>query len=99
MLDEKKLRELLKILYTKEIIGKNLCEKLYNYPELVIECDKLIEAAYIYEVAIINKSNTLELKELVTQQILMVHTVATNIPDYKRSELYFDELGNLTYLY
>lgn len=98
-MNEIKLKKLLQVLYSQEILGKNVYEVLGQYPQLDAECDKLIEVAYIYEVAAINKTNNLELKNVVTQQILVVHNLATTIPEYKRSELYFDDSGNLTGLF
>ena len=98
-MNEIKLKKLLQVIYSQEILGKNVYEVLGQYPQLGAECDKLIEVAFLYEVASINKKNNLDLKNVVTQQILVVHNLATTIPNYKRSEIYFDNNGNLTGLF
>lgn len=93
------MKELCKILYVNEIIGKNLFEIISNHPELLIHCDKLIEITTEYEIMVLEGGDYIQLKQQVTEQIMVVNDCARNIPNYKQSELFFDELGNLTYLY
>lgn len=98
-MNEKKMKELLKILYTQELIGKNIYETLPQYPELNAECDKLIEVAYTYEVAVLDKKDSLTYKQIVIESILIIHSIASTIPTYTRSQIFFDETGNITGLF
>lgn len=98
-MNEKKLKELLKILYTQELIGKNIYETLPQYPELNTECDKLIEVAYTYEVAVLNKKDYLTHKQTVIEKIMMIHSIASSIPTYRQSQIFFDDAGNFTGLF
>ena len=95
-MNEKKLKELLKILYTQELIGKNIYETLPQYPELNAECDKLIEMAYIYEVAVLDKKDYLTHKQTVIEKIMVIHSIASTIPTYRQSQIFFDDKGNFT---
>lgn len=99
MFNEKKLKELVNILYTKEIVGKNIFEILHQYPELNIECDKLAVMAYQYEVEIILKTNNPATRKLVEEQILVINSLASTLTEYRQSRIYFDDDGNLTQLF
>lgn len=49
----KLLKELLKIVYTKELLGKALYERLNEYPYLKEQCDVLEDIATLYEVSVL----------------------------------------------
>ena len=64
-----------------------------------MQCDKLIEVTTEYEIMILEGGDYIQLKQQVTEQIMVVNDCARTIANYRQSELFFDELGNLTYLY
>lgn len=64
-----------------------------------MQCDKLIEITTEYEIMVLEGGDYIQLKQQVTEQIMVVNDCARTIPNYKQSELFFDDLGNLTYLY
>ena len=98
MFNEKKLKELVNILYTKEIVGKNIFEILHQYPALNIECNKLAVLAFNYEVEVINKQITTSRKSL-EETIININTIASTIPTYRQSQIFFDDAGNFTGLF
>lgn len=97
-MNEKKLKELVNILYTKEIVGKNIFEILHQYPALNIECNKLAVLAFNYEVEVINKQITTSRKSL-EETIININTIASTIPTYRQSQIFFDDAGNFTGLF
>lgn len=88
----KLLKELLKIVYTKELLGKALFEQLDNYPLLREQCDVMENVATDYELSILERiGDKMLLKEKVIEQMLIVRNTATTLPLYRQSEIYFNE--------
>lgn len=87
----KLLKELLKIVYTKELLGKALYEKLEEYPYLKGQCDVMLDIATVYEVSVLEGMEGKEqYKQRVIEEMLAVHHTALTIPLYRHSEIYFD---------
>lgn len=97
-MNEKKLKELVNILYTKELLGLNIYEHINEYPQLITECDKLAVLAFNYEVEVIGKQITTSRKSL-EETINNINSIASTIPTYTRSQIFFDEMGNITGLF
>lgn len=97
-MNEKKLKELVNILYTKELLGLNIYEHINEYPQLITECDKLAVLAFNYEVEVIGKQITTS-RKLLEETINNINSIASTIPTYTRSQIFFDETGNITGLF
>ena len=88
----KLLKELLKIVYTKELLGKALYEKLEEYPYLKGQCDVMLDMATDYEVSVLEgKEGKEQYKQRVIEKMLAVHHTALTIPLYRQSEIYFND--------
>jgi hypothetical protein len=98
MFNEKKLKEIVNILYTKELLGLNIFDNIDQYPQLITECDKLAVLAFNYEVEVINKQITTSRKSL-EETIININTIASSIPTYRQSQIFFDDAGNFTGLF
>ena len=99
--DEKKLKEIIKILYVKEIVGKALFSELENYPELHAKCQELEDKAFQFELSIITKKtkNYQPLKDDVILSIKHINNIASKIEKYRKSMIYFDEQSNFVDLF
>lgn len=87
----KLLKELLKIVYTKELLGKALYEQMGEYPHLKEQCDVMLDIATEYEVCVLEGKDGKETyKQRVIEKMLSVHHTAQTIPLYRQSEIYFD---------
>lgn len=87
----KLLKELLKIVYTKELLGKALYEQMDEYPYLKEQCDILEDMATSYEVSVLEGTDDKETyKQMVIEKMLAVHNIALTLPLYRQSEIYFD---------
>ena len=90
----KLLKELLKIVYTKELLGKALYERLNDYPYLKEKCDVLEDMATSYEVSVLEgtegKDGKEQYKQRVVEEMMAVHNIALTLPLYRQSEIYFD---------
>lgn len=88
----KLLKELLKIVYTKELLGKALYEKLEEYPHLKEQCDVMLDMATAYEVSVLEGTDGKEIyKQKVIEEMLVVHSIAMTLPTYRQSEIYFND--------
>lgn len=86
----KLLKELLKIVYTKELLGKALYEQMDEYPHLKEKCDVMLDMATDYEVSVLEGTEGKEqYKQRVIDAMLTVHNIAMTIPLYRQSEIYF----------
>ena len=87
----KLLKELLKIVYTKELLGKALYERLEEYPYLKGQCDVMLDMATSYEVSVLEGTDGKEIyKQRVVEEMMAVHNIALTLPLYRQSEIYFD---------
>lgn len=98
-INEEKLKKVVSYLYVREVVGKQLYNELNDYPELQTECDKLIDMAIQFEIAILSKTDHSKYKEQTSNQILYIHNIAKNIEKYRKSLLYFDEQGQMVDLF
>lgn len=98
-LNEKKLKELVEKIYVKELVGVNIFEHIADYQQLNNECNQLIDVACKYEVAVITKQEYVTLKLEVEKKINTIHQLASAIPMYRMSHIYFNDDGALTGLY
>lgn len=98
MINKNKLEELVKLIYIKELLGLNLFESIEEYPSLNAECNELIGIATTYEDMVLTKKNTADIKQILTDKIISIHTIALTIPDYRFSRIFFDDNGELTNL-
>lgn len=88
----KLLKELLKIVYTKELLGKALYEKMSEYPYLKEQCDVMLEMATEYEVCVLEGTDGKErYKQKVIEEMMAVHHIALTLPLYRESEIYFKD--------
>ena len=89
--NKEKLREVVKLLYVKELLGKPLFQELHLHPELQEDCNELIETAMQFELCVLNKKDYSQLKNQMKNQILSIHNIAKNLEKYRQSLLYFNE--------
>lgn len=87
-IDEKKLKNFIYLIYTKEILGINIIEKIDDYPILKKEIEVLEDIAYKREFELFTNAITDDL-ELISQ-IKKVDEIASEISDYRRSLFYFN---------
>ena len=88
----KLLKELLKTVYTKELLGDALYEHLTEYPLLREQCDMLVDVATEYELSILERIGDKHLlKGKVIEGMLAVHNVAVTLPMYRQSDIYFHD--------
>lgn len=99
MYNEKKLKEIVNILYIKELVGQNIYEKLNSFPQLYLVCEELADVAYNYEVSILMGNTNIDIRKQVEEKILIIHQIATDVADYRQSGIYFDEDGRPTGLF
>ena len=97
-MNEKKLRKIIEKIYIEELLGRSIYNS-HSDAILEDECEKLRVIAYEYEVLRMKKLNCEELREQVRQQIDIVHSVASTIPNYRRSKIYFNKQGEQTGLF
>ena len=92
-IDKKKLQEITKKLYLNELLGKI---DVSNHQQLQIELDILVTIATEYLLVVFSKQHPpSNIKTELIEQIMVVDTIASTIPNYKRSLIYFDEDGHL----
>lgn len=97
-MNEKKLKEIIEKIYIEELLGRSVYNSHCN-DTLEEECERLRTIAYEYEVMRMKKLNCEELREQVRQQIDRVHSIASTIPNYRKSKIYFDKYGQQTGLF
>lgn len=97
-MNEKKLKEIIEKIYIEELLGRSIYNSHCNV-SLEEECEKLRVIAYEYEVMRMKKLNCEEFREQVRQQIDRVHSVASTIPNYRKSKIYFTKQGEQTGLF
>lgn len=97
-MNEKKLRKIIEKIYIEELLGRSVYNSHCN-DTLEEECERLRTIAYEYEVMRMKKLNCEELREQVRQQIDRVHSVASTIPNYRKSKIYFTKQGQQTGLF
>ena len=90
-IDKTNLQKIAKKLYLDELIGKI---DVSNHQQLQIELEKLVTIATEYLSTVLSNHPPNNKTELV-EQIKMIDTIATSIPNYKKSLIYFDEDGQL----
>lgn len=95
-IDEKKLKNFIYLIYTKEILGINIVEKIDNYPILKKEIEVLENLAYKREFDLFSKDITDD-TELINQ-IKKVDKTAKEISDYTRSLFYFNNENDEVFL-
>ena len=82
----------------EEILGRSIYHTHRN-DTLEEECERLRVIAYDYEVLRMKKLKCEELREQVRQQIDRVHSVASTIPNYRKSKIFFNNKGEQTGLF
>ena len=88
----KLLKELLKIVYVKELLGDALYEHIGEYPSLREQCDILLHVATDYELSVLERTGDRQLlKQNVIEEMLAVHSIAMTLPTYRQSEIYFND--------
>ena len=97
-MNEKKLRKIIEKIYIEELLGRSVYNS-HDNDALEIECERLRTIAYEYEVMRMKKLNCEELREQVRQQIERVHGIASTIPNYRKSKIYFTKQGEQTGLF
>lgn len=97
-MNEKKLRKIIEKIYIEELLGRSIYNSHCNV-SLEEECEKLRVIAYEYEVIRMKKLNTEDIRKQVEQQIDRVHSVASTIPNYRKSKIYFTKQGEQTGLF
>lgn len=90
-IDEKKLKIFIYLIYTKEILGINIIEKIDDYPVLKKEIEVLEDIAYKREFELF--SNGIADDAELINQIKKVDEIASQISDYRRSLFYFGDDG------
>lgn len=97
-MNEKKLRKIIEKIYIEELLGRSIYNSHCNV-SLEEECEKLRVIAYEYEVMRMKKLNTEDIRKQVEEQIDRVHSVASTIPNYRKSKIYFTKQGEQTGLF
>ena len=95
-IDEKKLKNFIYLIYTKEILGINIVEKIDDYPILKKEIEILEDIAYKREFELFTNGITDD-TELINQ-IKRVDEIASQISDYRRSLFYFGNNDDAVFL-
>lgn len=86
----KLLKEMLKIVYVKELLGDALYEHIGEYPSLQEKCDMLVDVATDYELSILERIGDRKLlKEKVIEGMLAVRDTAMSLSLYRQSDIYF----------
>lgn len=84
-----KLKKIAKKLYNDELIGKI---DVSNHQQLQIELEKLVTIATEYLLVVLSKQHPpSNIKTELIEQIMLIDNIATSIPNYKKSLIYFDE--------
>lgn len=97
-MNEKKLKEIIEIIYVEEILGRSIYNS-HNNDTLDGQCDKLRNVAYEYELKRLKKMNCEELRLEVSEIIDDVHRIAKTLPNYRQSKIYFNNKGEQTGLF
>ena len=97
-MNEKKLKEIVEKIYVEEILGKSIYKCHYN-EELEQKCNKLRAVAYDYELKRLKKLECEKIREQVSEIIDEIHIIASSIPNYRQSKIYFNNKGEQTGLF
>lgn len=91
--NKERLRNVVNLLYVKEVVGKPLFQELHLHPELQDECNQLIEIATEFEISVLTnkKGDYFQLKNQMKNKILSIHNIAKTLKKYRQSLLYFNE--------
>ena len=98
-MNEKKLKEIINKIYIEELVGKNVFNNLHEYEELNNTINKLFELVLNYETKRLKKINDLDLRFEVKDMMILVDGMAQNIPNFRRSLIFFNENGVWTDLF
>ena len=87
------MRNILNLIYVKEILGTALFENLHLYPQLQQQCNELLDIGLEYEINVLEQKEHQHLKKEVEDKIITIHLSCLGNNEYRQSLIYFDECG------